>query len=78
MLKAIIFDLGNTLVSQESPRAFPHAVEVLEELKGRYRLALVTNTRSDMTTEDIEGLLREAGDSRCLRCDGGFGGGGGE
>jgi len=61
LLKAIIFDLGNTLVSQESPRAFPHAVEVLEELKGRYRLALVTNTRSDMTTEDIKGLLREAG-----------------
>jgi putative hydrolase of the HAD superfamily len=61
LLKAIIFDLGNTLVSQESPRAFPHAVEVLEELKGRYRLALVTNTRSDMTAEDIKGLLREAG-----------------
>ena len=60
-MKAIIFDLGNTLVSQESPRAFPHAVEVLEELRGRYRLALVTNTLSDMTAEDIRGLLREAG-----------------
>lgn len=61
LLKAIIFDLGNTLVSQESPRALPHAVEVLEELRGRYRLALVTNTLSDMTAEDIRGLLRVAG-----------------
>ncbi len=61
MLKAIIFDLGNTLISQESPRAFPHAVEVLEELRGRYRLALVTNTMSDLTAEDIRGILGEAG-----------------
>jgi len=61
LLKAIIFDLGNTLVSQESPHALPHAVEVLEELRGRYRLALVTNTLSDLTAEDIRGLLRVAG-----------------
>jgi len=34
---------------------------VLEELRGRYRLALVTNTLSDMTAEDIRGMLRVAG-----------------
>ena len=59
-MKAIIFDLGDTLVSQESGRALPFAVEVLEELRGRFKLGLVTNTRSDMTTEDIRGILREA------------------
>jgi FMN phosphatase YigB (HAD superfamily) len=60
LLKAIIFDLGNTLVSQDTGRASPHAVEVLKELRGRYRLALVTNTLSDMTAEDVRGLLGEA------------------
>ena len=61
MLKAVIFDLGDTLVSQESGRALPFAVEVLEGLRGRYRLALVTNTITDLTAEDIRGILGEAG-----------------
>jgi HAD superfamily hydrolase (TIGR01662 family) len=60
LMKAVIFDLGDTLVSQESGRAFPHAVEVLEELRGRYKLGLVTNTRLDMTVEGIREILREA------------------
>jgi len=61
LLKAIIFDLGNTLVSQDTGRALPFAVEVLEELRGRYKLAAVTNTLSDLTAEDVRGILGEAG-----------------
>jgi putative hydrolase of the HAD superfamily len=61
LLKAVIFDLGDTLVSQESGRALPFVVEVLEELRGRYKLGLVTNTRSDMTVEGVRGILGEAG-----------------
>ena len=49
MIKVVIFDIGNTLVSQDTGLAFPHAVEVLEELRERYRLAAITNypVRSD-------------------------------
>lgn len=39
----------------------PFAVEVLEGLSGRYRLALVTNTMTDLTAEDVRGILGEAG-----------------
>lgn len=60
-MKAVIFDLGDTLVSQESGLALPFAVEVLEELRGKYKLGLVCNTRSDMTVEGVRGILGEAG-----------------
>jgi len=61
LIKAVIFDLGDTLVSQESGRAFPFAVEVLEALRGRFKLGLVCNTRSDMTEEEIRWILGKAG-----------------
>ena len=39
MIKAVIFDLGNTLVSEDTGDAFPFAIEVLTLLKNKYKLA---------------------------------------
>ncbi len=61
MIKAIIFDLGNTLVRENSGIAFPYAVEVLNELKNRYKLALITNVLHTTTTEKVQEILAEAG-----------------
>ncbi len=61
MIKAIIFDMGNTLVSEESGNAFPYAVEVLNELKNRYKLALITNVLHTTTAEKVQEILAEAG-----------------
>lgn len=61
MIKAIIFDIGNTLVNQDTGLAFPHAIEVLERLREKYRLAAITNTMSELTEDDVRGLLKVAG-----------------
>nr|MDO8099102.1 HAD family hydrolase [Candidatus Njordarchaeota archaeon] len=67
MIKAILFDLGDTLITEESvgdkhtPDAelekVPFVDEVLEELRGKYKLAVVTNT-SVSKEEDIRKALR--------------------
>ena len=44
MIKAVIFDLGNTLMDQDTKEIFPYAVEILKELTGKYKLGLITNT----------------------------------
>lgn len=54
MLKAILFDLGNTLIEQKIDssrrldqmdlRLFPHVKETLEFLHKRYRIGMLTNT----------------------------------
>lgn len=61
MIKAIIFDLGNTLVSEDSGDAFPYAIEVLNELKKKYKLALITNVLHTTTAERVHEILAEAG-----------------
>lgn len=61
MIKAIIFDLGNTLVSQETGNAFPYAVEVLNQLKTKYKLALITNAMPPTTSDRVQEILVEAG-----------------
>ena len=61
MIKAVIFDLGNTLVSEETGNAFPYAVEVLNQLKNKYKLALITNVHPTTTTEKVQEILAEAG-----------------
>ncbi len=59
MLKAIIFDLGNTLISQEDGSAFPYALEILTRLKNKYKLALICNAQHPTHLEKILELLRE-------------------
>ena len=64
MFKAVIFDLGNTLVHQddwEHPRLFPFAVEVLTNLKNRYKLGLITNAGPETKREHVIEILEKAG-----------------
>jgi len=61
MIKAVIFDLGNTLVREDSGNAFPYAVEVLNELKDKYKLAMITNVHHTTTAEKVQEILVEAG-----------------
>lgn len=70
MIKAILFDLGDTLVAEESvgdehmPNAelekVPYTDEVLKRLKEKYKLAVVTNT-STSKEDDIRLALRKVG-----------------
>jgi putative hydrolase of the HAD superfamily len=60
MIKAVIFDLGNTLISQEDGSAFTYALEVLTHLKQHYKLALITNTQSPTNQDKILELLHKA------------------
>lgn len=60
MLRAIIFDLGNTLIRQDDGRAFPHAIEVLTQLKNQYKLAIISNVLPTTTADVVHELLREA------------------
>lgn len=73
MIKAILFDLGDTLITEESvgdghtPDAklekVPHVNDVLRGLKTKYKLAVVTNT-STSTERDIRFALRKIGIER--------------
>jgi putative hydrolase of the HAD superfamily len=60
MLKVIIFDLGNTLIRQNEGSRFPHAKEVLTQLKNQFKLAPIANVLPTTTTERIHELLRKA------------------
>lgn len=70
MIRAILFDLGDTLITEESvgdehtPNAklekVPQIDEVLKDLKRRYKLAVVTNT-STSREKDIRLALRGIG-----------------
>ena len=60
MIKAIIFDLGNTLVSQKDGSAFPHAREVLLQLKNKYRLAIISNALPPTNLAKIQNILKDA------------------
>jgi len=65
LIKAIIFDLGNTLIHQERAlvdktfETLPYAVEVLTQLKKKYKLALITNVLPTTAVERIHEILRE-------------------
>lgn len=61
MIKAVIFDLGNTLVSEDTGNAFPYAVDVLNKLKEKYKLALITNVHHTTTSEKVQEILADAG-----------------
>ena len=60
MIKAVIFDLGNTLVNQDNGSAFPYAIELLEELKDKYRLGLICNCMSETSKNTILQIMRDA------------------
>jgi putative hydrolase of the HAD superfamily len=68
VIRAILFDLGDTLVREESAgdkhmataselEKVPFVDEVLQQLKGKYKLGVVTNT-SVSKEEDIRNALR--------------------
>ncbi len=59
-LKGIFFDLGDTLIDEETFQPLDGAEEVLEKLKGRYKLAIISNTTTS-TTEDIEWIMERLG-----------------
>jgi putative hydrolase of the HAD superfamily len=64
LIKAIIFDLDNTLIGKGHPLGritpFPDMLPVLNQLKERYKLALITNVGSKTTVDDVHAVLREA------------------
>lgn len=53
MIRGVFFDLGDTLVSEENFEALPYVHEVLQSLKGRYKLAVICDT------EDSGDVVRE-------------------
>jgi putative hydrolase of the HAD superfamily len=70
LIKAVLFDLGDTLITEESVgdghtrdanlQLVPHVDDILKALKGKYRLAVVTNT-STSKEKDIRFALRRIG-----------------
>ena len=70
MIKAILFDLGDTIIKEEGVtdeqitrtklEKVPYIDEVLQQLKGKYKLAVVTNT-STSKEERIRLALRIMG-----------------
>ncbi|WXG43704.1 MAG: HAD family hydrolase [Promethearchaeati archaeon SRVP18_Atabeyarchaeia-1] len=70
MIKAILFDLGDTLITEESvgdkhtaeaePQKVSHVEEVLRQLRGKYKLGVVTNTTTSKEA-DIRLALRKIG-----------------
>ena len=60
MIKAVIFDLGNTLVRESDGQVLPNAIETLRELKKDYKIALISNTLPQTTAEKVHQILREA------------------
>lgn len=57
MIKAVIFDLDNTLIGEKDRKTFPYALEILTQLKKRYRLALLSNTAYRSSETVCEELL---------------------
>lgn len=61
LLKAILFDLGNTLIPERGkPKTLPYAIEVLTELKSKFKLAVICNATT-ATLEKVKEIMREAG-----------------
>ncbi|MDH5688278.1 MAG: HAD family hydrolase [Candidatus Bathyarchaeota archaeon] len=63
LIKAIVFDLGNTLVRENSPtiEKMPHAVNVLAELRKKYKLAVISNVLPTTSGDKIREILLGAG-----------------
>ena len=64
MIKAVIFDLGKTLI-QEGERdreikTLKYASEVLDQLKSKFKLAIITNVEQTTSFKDVENVLKKA------------------
>ena len=67
-LRGIFFDFGNTLIEEEPGKhlwemavtPLPHALEVLTQLKPRYRLGIISNTVGSGDVE-LSAVLEQAG-----------------
>jgi FMN phosphatase YigB (HAD superfamily) len=65
----VLFDLGNTLIAQENPgtpyqdlkvRVLPGVQQLLDELHGKVKLGIVSNTKT-ITSADIRSKLATVG-----------------
>jgi HAD superfamily phosphatase (TIGR01668 family) len=60
LIKAIIFDIGNTLLKEDSGQAYPHVIDTLKQLKDKYRLAVISNVLPTTPAEKVHQILRES------------------
>lgn len=61
MIKAILFDLGGTLVPEEGKaKTLPHVPEALAKLRFRFKHAVIRNATT-ATLDRVKGVLKEAG-----------------
>jgi nicotinate-nucleotide--dimethylbenzimidazole phosphoribosyltransferase len=72
----VLFDLGNTLIAQENPgtpyedlkvQVLPGVQELLQELKGKVKLGIVSNTKT-ITAADIKSKLQTVGLDKYFSC----------
>ncbi|MDD5050524.1 MAG: HAD hydrolase-like protein [Candidatus Pacebacteria bacterium] len=55
----IIFDWGRTLYDAENADLFPDTIEILEYLKNKYRLAIVSLAKKDGDIERRKAIVKE-------------------
>jgi putative hydrolase of the HAD superfamily len=64
MIKAVIFDLGNTLIMggerDREIKTLKYASEVLNQLKSKFKLAIITNVEHTTSFKDVKNVLKEA------------------
>jgi putative hydrolase of the HAD superfamily len=61
LLKAILFDLGDTLVPVESEgKTMPHALDILKQLRSKFKLAVICNATT-ATLERVREILKDVG-----------------
>jgi nicotinate-nucleotide--dimethylbenzimidazole phosphoribosyltransferase len=72
----VLFDLGNTLIAQENPgtpyqdlkvQVLPGAQQLLDELHGKVKLGIVSNTKT-ITAADIKSKLATVGLDKYFSC----------
>jgi nicotinate-nucleotide--dimethylbenzimidazole phosphoribosyltransferase len=72
----VLFDLGNTLIAQENPgtpyenlkvQVLPGAQKLLDELHGKVKLGIVSNTKT-ITAADIQAKLATVGLDKYFSC----------
>ncbi len=66
MLKAIIFDLGDTLIQEEQKLGqtyvkVPYVLETLTQLSPEFKLGIITNVHQTTTEARIHEILKHAG-----------------
>jgi HAD superfamily phosphatase (TIGR01668 family) len=59
MIKGVFFDLGDTLVDEENFEPLPYVHEILQNLKGHYKLAVICDTEE--SKEKVKEIMKKAG-----------------